>query len=79
MDFRKQLWEVFKINRTLPHNLRTHNEFSSIVPKTVKYRTETISWLGFSPKECSCFKAFNPLSANFTKWSNTLANCRQIV
>ena len=27
--------EVFKINRTLQYNLRTHNECSSRVPKTV--------------------------------------------
>ena len=27
--------EVFKINRTLPYNLRTQNDFSSRVPKTV--------------------------------------------
>ena len=37
--------EVFKINRNLPYNLRTHNEFSSRVPKTAKYGTETISFL----------------------------------
>ena len=46
--------EVFKINRTLIYNLRTLNDFSSIVPKTVKYGTETISFfssksLGFNP------------------------------
>ena len=37
--------EVFKINRTLSYNLRKHNEFSSRVPKTVKYETETIYFL----------------------------------
>ena len=37
--------EIFKINRTLPYNLRTQNDFSSRVPKTVKYGTETISFL----------------------------------
>ena len=36
---------VFKINRTVPYNLRTQNDFSSRVPKTVKYGTETISFL----------------------------------
>ena len=34
--------EVFNINRTLLYNLRTRNEFSRRVPKTVKYGTETI-------------------------------------
>ena len=37
--------EVFKINRILQYNLRTHNDYSSRVPKTVKYGTETISFL----------------------------------
>ena len=37
--------EVFKINRTLPYNFRTSNDFSSRVLKTVKYGTETISFL----------------------------------
>ena len=37
--------EVFKINKTLPYNLRTHNGFSRRAPKTVKYGTETISFL----------------------------------
>ena len=58
--------EVFKINRTLPYNLRTHNEFSNRVPKTVKYGTETISFLdpkvwALAPgkiKECSCLETF---------------------
>ena len=36
--------EIFKINRTLPYNLRTRNEFSSRVPKT-EYVIETISFL----------------------------------
>ena len=48
--------EVFKINRTLPYTLRTHNKFSIRVPKTVKYGTKTISFfssksLGFSPRK----------------------------
>ena len=58
--------EMFKINRTLPYNLRTHNEFSSRVPKTVKNGTETIYFLApkvwaLIPgkiKECSCLEAF---------------------
>ena len=29
--------EVLKIHRTFPYDLRMHNEFSSAVPKTVKY------------------------------------------
>ena len=37
--------EVVKINVTLPYKLRTYNEFSSKVPKTVKYGTETTSFL----------------------------------
>ena len=37
--------EIFKTNRTLPYNLRTQNDFSSRVPKIVKYGTETISFL----------------------------------
>ena len=74
--------DVFKINRTLPYNLRTHNEFSSRVPKTVKYGTETISFLdpkvwALAPgklKECSCLETFQemetrlsmPVIQNFT-------------
>ena len=58
--------EVFKINRTLPYNVRTQNDFSRRVPKTVKYGTETISFLApkvwvLVPeklKECSCLEAF---------------------
>ena len=65
--------EVFKINRTLPYNLRTHNEFSSGVPKTVKYGTETISFLApkvaaLVPgkiKECSCLEAFKSKIRNW--------------
>ena len=37
--------KVFKINRRLPDNLKTHNEFSSRVPRTVKYAKEIISFL----------------------------------
>ena len=59
--------KVFKINRTFPYNLRTQNDFSSRVPKTAKYETETISFLAPKVwalvseklKECSCLEAFN--------------------
>ena len=37
--------EVSKTHRTLPYNLRTHNEVFNKVPKTVNYETETISFL----------------------------------
>ena len=65
--------EVFKINRTLPYNLRTQNDFSSKVPKTVKYGTEAISFLApkawaLDPeklKECSCLEAFK---SKIRKW-----------
>ena len=65
--------EVFKINRTLPYNLRTQNDFSSRVPKTVTYGTETISFLApkvraLVPeklKECSCLEAFK---SKIRKW-----------
>ena len=58
--------EVLKINRILPYDFRTQNDFSSRVAKTVKYGTETISFLvpkvwALVPekmKECSCLKAF---------------------
>ena len=57
--------EVFKINRSLSYNLRTHNGFSSRVPKTVKYGTETMSFLApisflvsGKIKEYSCLEAF---------------------
>ena len=47
--------EVFKINRTLPYNLKTQNHFSGRVPKTVKYGKETIFFssksMGFSLRE----------------------------
>ena len=36
--------EIFKINRTLPYNLRAQYKFSSRVPKTAKYRAEAISF-----------------------------------
>ena len=35
----------FKIRRTLTYNIRTLNEFSRGVSKTLKYGTETISFL----------------------------------
>ena len=65
--------EEFKINRTLPYNLRTQNHFSSRVPKTVKYGTETISFLApkvwaLVPeklKECSCLEAFKSKIRNW--------------
>ena len=64
---------VFKINRTLPYNLKTHNQFSSRVPETVKYGTETISFLAPKVwdlvqekiKECFCLEAFK---TKFRKW-----------
>ena len=64
--------EVFKINRTLPYNLRTQNHFSSRVPKTVKCGTKTIYFLApkvwaFVPekrKECSCLEAFKSKLGN---------------
>ena len=58
--------KVFRINRNLTYNLRTQNDFSRRVPQTVKYRTETFSFL--VPKVCalvpekmkefSCLEAF---------------------
>ena len=61
--------EVFKINRILPYNLRTRNDFSSRVPKTVKYGTETISFLApkvpEKMKESSCLEAFK---SKIRKW-----------
>ena len=65
--------EVFKINRTFPYNLRTQNDFSSRVSKTVKYETETISFsapkvwalVPEKMKECSCLKAFK---SKIRKW-----------
>ena len=61
--------EVFK----LPYNLRTQNDFSNRVPKTVKYGTETISFLApkvwalvpEKRKECSCLEAFK---SKIRKW-----------
>ena len=61
--------EVFKINRTLTYNIRTHNEF----PKTVKYGTKTISFLApkiwalvpVKIKECSCLEAFKSKIRNW--------------
>ena len=58
--------EVFKINKTLPYNLRTHDELSSRVPKTVNYGRESISFLAPKVwalvlgkiKECSGLEAF---------------------
>ena len=56
--------EVLKINRTLPYNLRTQNDFSSRAPKIVKYGAEVISFLAPKVlkteklKECSCLEAF---------------------
>ena len=65
--------EVFKVNRTLSYNLRTQNDFSSRVPKTVKYGTETISFLALKVwalvpeklKECYCLEAFK---SKIRKW-----------
>ena len=65
--------KVFKINRTLPYNLRLCNEFSSRVPKTVKYGTEAISLIApkvwalvpGKTKECSLVEAFK---SKIRKW-----------
>ena len=65
--------EVFKINTALPYNLKTHNDFSSRVPKTAKYGTEAISFLvpkvwvlvPEKIKECSCLEAFK---SKIRKW-----------
>ena len=40
--------EVFKVNQTIPYDLRMRNELYARNPKTVRYGTETISFL--SPK-----------------------------
>ena len=42
------LSEVFKVNETTPNDLRMRNELYARNPKTVRYSTETISFL--SPK-----------------------------
>ena len=42
------LSEVFKVNETIPYDLRMRNELYARNPKTVRYGTETISFL--SPK-----------------------------
>ena len=42
------LSEVFKVNETTPHDLRMRNELYAKNPNTVRYGTETISFL--SPK-----------------------------
>ena len=64
--------EVFKIIRTLKYNIRTNNEFSRRVSKTVKYGIETISiapkvWalVPGKIKECSSLKAFK---SKMRKW-----------
>ena len=58
--------EVLKINRTLPYNLRTQNDFSSRVPKRVKYGTQAISFLvPEKMKACSCLEAFK---SKIRKW-----------
>ena len=61
MGFASNYWESLQINRTLPFNLRIHNECSNRVPKTVKYGTEINSFLApkvwvlvpIKIKECS--------------------------
>ena len=64
--------EVFKINRNLPYNLRTHNDFCSRVCKTVKYGTETIVFssktLGFSPRKDKRMFLFGNLKSKIKKW-----------
>ena len=39
------LGEVFKLNKTIPYDLRMRNELYARNPKTVRYGTETISFL----------------------------------
>ena len=73
MGFCQQLWGSFQNQQNLPYNLRTQNDFSSRVPKTVKYGTETISFLApkvwalvpAKLKECSCLEAFK---SKIRKW-----------
>ena len=65
--------EVFKINRTLPYNLRIENDFCGIVPKIVKYGTESTSFLApkvralvpEKMKECFYLEAFK---SKISKW-----------
>ena len=80
------LWMIFPHKRTIVGigNLRQFSEFSRPVVKPVYYGRESISFLepkirDMLPDECenidhlNTFKnKVNPLSANLTKWSNTL-------
>ena len=76
------LSEVFKVTETIPYNSRMRNELYARNPKTVRYGTETISFL--SPKFWSlvpqnikdsgslpCFKK----KKNIRKWK-TNCPCR---
>ena len=60
------LGEVFKINETILHDLRMRNELYARNPKTVRYGTETISFLSAklwalvpqNIKDSSCLPCF---------------------
>ena len=53
------LSEVFKVNETIPYDLRMRNELYARNPKIVRYGTETTSFL--SPKICSLITKYKRL------------------
>ena len=66
------LSEVFKVNETMPYDLRICNELHTRNPKSVRYRTETIcslipqicSLIPQNIKDSSSFQCFKKTSEN---------------
>ena len=66
------LSEVFKVNETIPYDLRMRNELYARNPKTVRYGTETISFL--SPKIWSLIPQNIKDSGSLPCFKKTLEN-----
>ena len=65
--------EVFKINRTLPYNLRINNDFSNRVPKTVKYGTKALPYLApkiwaLFPEKIKEYSYLEAFKSKIRKW-----------
>ena len=64
---------VFHLNKNIPYNLRLRSEFYGRNPKTVKYGTETISYLApkiwyLVPNTINSSKSLDVFKSKIRKW-----------
>ena len=74
------LSEVFKVNETIPYNLRILNELYARNPKTVRYVTETISFLppkirDLIPQDIKDSSSSPCFKKSIRKWKPTCSFC----